>query len=373
MCAGGRLDAGAGEITFTTELDAPPRLTAFPYADLLRVYLLFSPAGDISIVVNARSAIQTFDGCESSDAARRFLAVVSSHGVATEESGVAAARAEMRASPAQPEPPPMLAATQQAQEPQPSSATRPTSSRNTVAGVACGVGVAILGAALWAGLAYATHYRLSLLGVGIGLGIAFVFKRFGLSGQAFAIVAALLALSGCALGDIGAGSLIVSSDTGVSPVLALTTTPLTHLMNFDLLDVLFYAVAAFWAFRSVVRPLGAGADSDPMWGRTGTRRAWAIGIAAFVAGTAIIASVILGGRNQSNADNGTATGFLVGTCIVGAPNGPSIVNVPCSRTHDARIDTNMSTQAAYCPSGDQLFVPQPPDPSLCLNFRDHNP
>jgi hypothetical protein len=67
------------------------------------------------------------------------------------------------------------------------------------------------------------------------------------------------------------------------------------------------------------------------------------------------------------------TGFLVGTCIVGVPNGPSIVNVPCSRTHDARIDTNMSTQAAYCPSGDELFVPQPPNPSLCLNFSDHNP
>jgi hypothetical protein len=231
----------------------------------------------------------------------------------------------------------------------------------------------MLGAALWAGLAYATHYRLSLLGVGIGLGIAFVFKRFGLSGQAFAIVAAMVALSGCALGDIGAGSLIVSSDTGVSPVLALTTAPLTHLMNFDLLDVLFYAVAAFWAFRSVARPLGAGADSDPIWGRTGTRRAWAIGIAAVVAGPVIIASVILGGRTQRTADNGTATGFLVGTCIVGVPNGPSIVNVPCSRTHDARIDTNMSTQAAYCPSGDELFVPQPPNPNLCLNFSDHNP
>ncbi len=70
------------------------------------------------------------------------------------------------------------------------------------------------------------------------------------------------------------------------------------------------------------RPLGAGVDSDPMWGRTRTRRAWAIGIAAFVAGTAIIASVILGGRNESTADNGTATGFLVGTRIVGVPNGP---------------------------------------------------
>src|SRR4029077_19698482 len=195
-CAGGRLDARVSEITFTTELEAPSRVTAFPYADLLRVYLLFSPGGDISIVVNARSAIQTFDGCESSDAARRFLAAVSSHGVATEESGFAAARESMRTSSPQPEPPPMLAATRPAmfaamQQPQqPSSAPRPAPSRNAVAGVACGVGVAILGAALWAGLAYATHYRLSLIGVGIGLGIAFVFKRFGLCGQAFAIVAA---------------------------------------------------------------------------------------------------------------------------------------------------------------------------------------
>jgi hypothetical protein len=148
---------------------------------------------------------------------------------------------------------------------------------------------------------------------------------------------------------------------------------LVRLCEMDVTDnSVQYHVAIYGTVRSVARPLRAGADSDPIWGRTGTRRAWAIAIAAFVAGTAIIASVI-GGRTQSTADNGTATGFLVGTCIVGAPNGPSIVNVPCSRTHDGRIDTNMSTQAAYCPSGDELFVPQPPDPSLCLNFRDHNP
>lgn len=108
----------------------------------------------------------------------------------------------------------MLAATHQSQQPQPSSSARPTSAPNVAAGVACGAGVAILGAALWAGLAYATHYRLSLIGLGIGLGIAFAFRRFGLSGQAFAIVAAILALSGCAIGDVGAGSLIVSLDTG---------------------------------------------------------------------------------------------------------------------------------------------------------------
>ena len=91
-----------------------------------------------------------------------------------------------------------------AQEPQPSSATRPTSSRNTLAGVACGVGVAI-GRSAMGGARVCDPLPFSLLGVGIGLGIAFLFKRFGLSGQAFAIVAALLAFSGCALGDIGAG------------------------------------------------------------------------------------------------------------------------------------------------------------------------
>ncbi len=49
------------------------------------------------------------------------------------------------------------------------------------------------------------------------------------------------------------------------------------------------------------------------------------------------------------------------------------IALPCwPETVSIRLDTNMSTQAAYCPSGEELFVPQTPDPSLCLNFRDHN-
>jgi hypothetical protein len=132
-----------------------------------------------------------------------------------------------------------------------------TLTRDAMAGIAGGVGVAIVGAALWAGIAGLTLYRLSLIGLVIGLGMAFVFARFGLRGPAFAIVAAALAVGGCALGDLGAGILIVSSKAGVSPGAILTSIPISKLMNVDALDALFYAVAGFTAFRRVARSVAA--------------------------------------------------------------------------------------------------------------------
>jgi hypothetical protein len=132
-----------------------------------------------------------------------------------------------------------------------------TLTRDAIAGIAGGVGVAIVGAALWAGIAGLTLYRLSLIGLVIGLGMAFVFARFGLRGPAFAIVAAALAVGGCALGDLGAGTLIVSSRAGVSPGAVLTSIPISKLMNVDALDALFYAVAGFAAFRRVARSVPA--------------------------------------------------------------------------------------------------------------------
>jgi hypothetical protein len=132
-----------------------------------------------------------------------------------------------------------------------------TLARDAMAGIAGGVGVAIVGAALWAGIAGLTLYRLSLIGLVIGLGMAFVFARFGLRGPAFAIVAAALAVGGCALGDLGAGILIVSSRAGVSPGAVLTSIPISKLMNVDPLDALFYAVAGFAAFRRVARSVPA--------------------------------------------------------------------------------------------------------------------
>jgi uncharacterized membrane protein len=120
-------------------------------------------------------------------------------------------------------------------------------------GIAAGIGVALVGAAMWAGAVQATHNRLSIIGILIGFAMAFVFVRFGLRGALFAILAALLAVAGCALGDIAAGTLLVSSQVHVGVGTVLTKVPIGDLMNVDGLDGFFYALAAFTAFIRVVR------------------------------------------------------------------------------------------------------------------------
>jgi hypothetical protein len=122
-----------------------------------------------------------------------------------------------------------------------------------LAGVAAGIGMAFVGAAIWAAAVDSTHNRLSIIGLAIGFAVAFVFMRFGLKGALCAVVAALLAVGGCALGDLGAGALLVSSQVHVGVGTVLTKVPISNLMNIDGLDALFYALAAFTAFIRVLR------------------------------------------------------------------------------------------------------------------------
>ena len=153
----------------------------------------------------------------------------------------------------------MLVAAQQATPPL--RAAPPGPARNLPAGIAGGIAVAIAGAALWAGIAEATHYRLGLVGLAIGVGVAWVFARFGLRGPTLAIVAATLAVAGCVLGDIGAGTLIVASRDAIGAGTVLTTIPVGTLMNVDGLDAFFYALAAFAAFRRVMTAATVAAPS----------------------------------------------------------------------------------------------------------------
>jgi hypothetical protein len=83
--------------------------------------------------------------------------------------------------------------------------------------------------------------------------------------------------------------------------------------------------------------------------------------------------VVALGHSNAAAKKTGVSGFLAGTCVVGELNGTSIMNVDCSRAHNARIDQQLTDPTASCSPGDDTFVPQSPNPSLCLNFNDHNP
>jgi hypothetical protein len=111
----------------------------------------------------------------------------------------------------------------------------------------------ILGAGLWAGIADATLHRLIFIGLATGVVMGLVFRRFGLKGPLYAILAALLTVAACALGDAVGGTLIVAADVQVGAGTVLQHVPILTLMNVDALDGVFYALSAFVAFIRVLR------------------------------------------------------------------------------------------------------------------------
>lgn len=295
----------------------------------------------------------------------------------------------------------LLVATQDAAR---SSGAGPaTPIRNPLIGIAGGVGAAILGAALWAGTADVTHYRLGLVGVAIGWGVAFVFTRFGLRGATFAMAAAALTVGGCALGDVGAGTLILSSRAGIGPGTVLMTVPIGKLMNVDALDALFYALAAYAAFRRVARsvpttaadavptlmsvtgPPGSGLGHDqstdllppvaqpmvsapsPLPGATSSRRTLAIRIAVLAVSVAITFWAL------SHPGTSRPSAFLAGDCVNTSSSSNVIASADCAGTHTARIDEVLSGSNTFCPPGDMEVLVKAPNPNLCMNFNDQKP
>jgi hypothetical protein len=111
----------------------------------------------------------------------------------------------------------------------------------------------IIGAGVWAGIADATLHRLIFVGLGTGVVMGLVFRRFGLKGPLYAILAAFLTVAGCALGDAVGGTLIVAADVHVGVGTVLQHVPILTLMNVDALDGVFYALSAFVAFIRVLR------------------------------------------------------------------------------------------------------------------------
>jgi hypothetical protein len=111
----------------------------------------------------------------------------------------------------------------------------------------------ILGAGVWAGIADATLHRLIFIGLATGFVMSLVFRRSGLKGPLYGVLAALLTVAACALGDAVGGTLIVAADVHVGAGTVLQHVPILTLMNVDALDGFFYALSAFVAFIRVLR------------------------------------------------------------------------------------------------------------------------
>ena len=133
--------------------------------------------------------------------------------------------------------------------------------QNLIGGIIAGSLAAVAGAAIWAVITVATGYQIGWMAVGVGLLVAKAIKVVGKGlDKPFAIAGAVLALTGCLLGNLFTVCHYVASanQMGILDVITHLTPEITiELMwaTFSPMDVLFYGLAVYEGFKLSTRQL----------------------------------------------------------------------------------------------------------------------
>ena len=134
-------------------------------------------------------------------------------------------------------------------------------------GTAGAVAGASAGAVAWGAITAATNFQIGYMAVGVGFLAGLGMRR--LSGgreRADGIVAGVVALLGCILGNLLA-AVIGIAQHGHYPVDRVLVVVLTKPAfaaelirgGFDLMDLLFYAIAVYVGYRTALKPAAAAA------------------------------------------------------------------------------------------------------------------
>lgn len=137
-------------------------------------------------------------------------------------------------------------------------------------GIGAAAGAALVGALAWALLTIVTNYQIGFAAVGIGLLVGFVVKASGTTHPAMPILAGVIALVGCLVGDVLTDAKFLSdalNDAGgdvgyFSALKEMVKDPgglgvEVYKEGFSPISLLFYALAALAAFRTVNEAVAA--------------------------------------------------------------------------------------------------------------------
>ena len=133
---------------------------------------------------------------------------------------------------------------------------------NLVMGIVAGLIAAVIGAALWAVITAVTEYQIGFMAIGVGLLVGIAVRTLGNgSTQQYAIVGAIFALLGCALGNLLTITYFLSineSAAFMDTLFSLTLDDIIQLMTatFEAMDLLFYALAVYCGFKYAVVETG---------------------------------------------------------------------------------------------------------------------
>ena len=138
------------------------------------------------------------------------------------------------------------------------------SEQNLIGGILAGVVAASVGAILWALITVATEFQIGFMAVGVGLMVGFAIREFGKGiDPVFGIAGAVLALLGCAVGNLLAmcGLLAKHNDIPFFTILSvLEVEAVKNLMvaGFGAIDLLFYGIAIYEGYKLSFRTLTEG-------------------------------------------------------------------------------------------------------------------
>lgn len=138
------------------------------------------------------------------------------------------------------------------------------SEQKLIPGAAAGLVAALVGAGVWAGVTVATEYQIGWMAVGIGFLVGLAVRHVGKGvDSAFGIVAAALALLGCAIGNVVSISYFIGMNEAIpfmQIVAQLNAGLIADILvsTFEPMDALFYGLAAYFGYKYAFRELTMG-------------------------------------------------------------------------------------------------------------------
>jgi len=124
-----------------------------------------------------------------------------------------------------------------------------------------GISAAVLGAMIWALVTVMTKYQIGYMAIGVGLLVGFSVRYFGAGiDKYFGFIGAILALAGCALGNLLTQVVFAADAESVGYIEILSV------LNFDLvltifeesfspMDVMFYGIAGYEGYKFAFRKI----------------------------------------------------------------------------------------------------------------------
>jgi len=135
------------------------------------------------------------------------------------------------------------------------------SEQSLVMATLAGLVAAVVGASIWAAVTVATGFQIGWIAIGIGFAVGIAIRYVGKGiDQIFGVVAGVLSLLGCGLGNLLSVAYFVADAESIPYVELLAQMDLDVAIEimtatFDPMDIVFYAIAVYFGYRSAFREL----------------------------------------------------------------------------------------------------------------------